>query len=71
MQPRNPQEAERISRARQVMVEQELGVEDDARIILVDENTTLVVNNVGFDPHTWPKKTWRKSKPYLVQRSGV
>jgi hypothetical protein len=53
------------------MVEQELGVEDDARIILVDENTTLVVNNVGFDPHTWPKKTWRKSKPYLVQRSGV
>lgn len=33
---------------------------DRDRIIIVDENTTLVVNRPGFDPNTWPKKLWKR-----------
>jgi hypothetical protein len=31
------------------------------RIIIVSPDILLVVNRPGFDPYTWPKKTWRKS----------
>lgn len=31
------------------------------RIILVSPTIILVVNKPGFDPYSWPKKTWRKS----------
>jgi hypothetical protein len=30
------------------------------RIILVSPTIILVVNRPGFDPYSWPKKTWRK-----------
>jgi hypothetical protein len=35
---------------------------DLARIILVSPTIILVVNRAGFDPYSWPKKTWRKSR---------
>jgi hypothetical protein len=34
---------------------------DIDRVVLVSEDIILVVNQPGFDPYTWPKKTWRKS----------
>jgi hypothetical protein len=30
------------------------------RVVLVSHDIILVVNRPGFDPYTWPKKTWRK-----------
>jgi hypothetical protein len=33
---------------------------DKDRIILVSPSIILVVNRPGFDPYSWPKKTWRK-----------
>jgi hypothetical protein len=35
---------------------------DLGRVILVSPTIILVVNRPGFDPYTWPKKTWRKAR---------